>query len=431
MEPLSNQPWLYGNLTLFISSLGLCALSSFLETSITTLRLFKLKELRDTTQGRYQELLGILEHDSSRILTTFLIANNLANVIAATSGSYFIEHICANLPISVTFLFSILCISGMLLVFGEIIPKQIAKLYGEQLFASTLWITNVLYYLVYPFVSLLMRISNSIIRFLNISAQSEEAYPTSEKEVRFLIDYIDEHGLIESEKTAMLRSIFELGTTPVKEIMIPSTHIIRIEANTTVQKAYDLFTRSQLSRLPVYRDTRENIVGMIHIKDLMSALTKQPDSPIEPLMRNILFVPESIKVNQLLKNFKEQHLHLAIVINEHGSIIGLVTLEDVLEEIVGEIRDEYETVTEYIVPIKSGEWLIDARTAIDEVEQVLDISLPRGDVLTLGGFIIEQLQHIPEKGEILEYSGYIFKVHKATPKQILQVLVKTAVKKEK
>ena len=144
----------------------------------------------------------------------------------------------------------------------------------------------------------------------------------------------------------MLKSIFELGTTPVKEIMVPETSMISIRSDATMEEARDYFNKYQFSRFPVYEDSLNNVIGMLHLKDVFTILSRNEERLVKDILGPILFIPESIKVNQLLKEFKEQRMHIAIVINEYGGIIGLVTLEDVLEEIVGEIQDEYEAVTE-------------------------------------------------------------------------------------
>ncbi len=412
----------YTNLILFCVSIGVCALFSFLETSITALRLFKLKELSQTT-GRYQPLFQALEKNPNRLLNTILIANNLADVTAATLGTVTMEKLFSNLPGSIGFSLGICLTTAILLIFGEVLPKNIAKTYGEKLFGSTLWITNLMFYALYPFVTILVKLSDFIIYKVSGAKPHDGEFITSEKEIQFLIDYINEKGLMEPEKTSMLKSIFELGTTPVKEIMVPSTSTILINADTSIKEAHNIFTKYQFSRFPVYEGNDDNIIGMLHLKDLFALLSKNIEKPVKEIVRPILFIPESIKVNQLLKEFKDQHMHIAMVINEYGAIVGLVTLEDVLEEIVGEIRDEYEAVTEKVIVLKQGGWLVDATIELEQLSKLLHISFERETALTLGGFLAERLQHLPKKGERLTYKHYIFQVQQANQKQVLQVLV--------
>jgi magnesium and cobalt transporter len=175
--------------------------------------------------------------------------------------------------------------------------------------------------------------------------------------------------------------------------------------------------------LPVYKGNHENIVGIVHLKDVFHLLSQNKDLPLKELLRPILFVPESMKINQLLKEFTEKHRHMAIVLNEHGSLIGLITLEDILEEIVGEISDEHEPANEKIIQLKDDGWLAEASTPLEDVSKLLDITFEAENVFTLGGFIAEQLQRLPKKGERILYKNYYFQVQSASPKRVLQVLI--------
>jgi CBS domain containing-hemolysin-like protein len=317
---------------------------------------------------------------------------------------------------------SILIVTSAILVLGEIIPKNIAKMHGEKYFKSTLWLTNIFFYALYPFVTLLIKLSDKCIA-LFVGPTSEQEALTSEPEIQFLINYIDEKGLMERDKTNMLRSIFELGKTPVKKIMVPSTAIISIGSENSVEDAFNVFTHHQFSRIPVYEHDKNNIIGMLHFKDVIPLMTKNQKQLLKSLVRPILFIPENIKVNQLLKEFKAQHMHIAMVINEHGAITGLATLEDVLEEIVGEIHDEYEAITPKVVALDPSGWLVDATVNLEDLEEILNISFKTEHAGTLGGFLIEQFQHLPKKGERLWYLNYTFQVQQANTKKIIQVLV--------
>ncbi len=415
---------LYTNLIIFGISLIACAIFSFLETSITSMRLFKLKEI-GRTRPRYKKLLYTLENNPDRLLITILIATNLADVTAAMISSQIMETIALwlNIAGSVAFSLGIGITTAAILVFGQIIPKNIAKTHGDRFFGSTLWLTNLVFYLLSPFVNLLVKLSNFFVRLVGGRALEPGESITSEKEIQFLIDYINEKGLMEREKTTMLKSIFELGTTPVKEIMIPETEVMAISVHTELKDALQQFAKYPFSRLPVYEGEFDNIIGMLHQKDLFLMLLRNEGRPLRDIVRPIMFIPETIKVNQLLREFREQRMHIAMVINEYGSITGLVTLEDVLEEIVGDISDEYESVTPKIIPLKTGSWLVDASINLEDLGSLLPITFETEEALTLGGFLTEQMQHLPKKGEQITYKGYNFKIQKASPKRVFQVLI--------
>ncbi len=422
MEP-DQLSLLYGEIALFIVSLLGCALFSFLETSVTALRLFKLKEIATGTTG-YKALLDALENNPHQVLITILIANSLVNVTSAALITNIMERVFAsmNLSTSLGFSFGIGIGTFLILLVGEVVPKNVAKVHGEKLFKSVLWITNITYFMLYPFVTLLIHISNFFVKLVGGSTESAEGV-TSEGEIRFLIDYINKKGLIETEKTEMLQSIFNFGSKQVREIMVPAVDIIIINATASITDALAMFSKYQFSRLPVYEETQENIIGMLYQKDIFSLLSHDHHKSLHDLVRPILFVPESMKINQLLRKFRQQRMHMAIVINEYGSITGLVSLEDVLEEIVGEISDEYEEITEKIIPLQEGGWLVDASVDLESLSELLDITFDVEDAITLGGFLTEELQHLPNKGERILYKHYYFQIQKASHKRILQVLI--------
>lgn len=422
--PLSSS--LHSSLIIFCIALVARAVFSFLETSITALRLFKLKEIAASTT-QYKSLFHAIEKNPQRVLITILIADSLADVTTAALATHIMETLFArwHLSGSLGFSLGIGIASLAILIFGEIIPKNFAKGHGDRLFKSTLWLTNILYHTFYPLVTFLIRFSDFLVyKFGGQKAlESSTEWVSSEKEIQFMIDYISEKGLMDSEKTEMLQNIFDLGRTPVKEIMIPATDIISVPVTSSSKDILDIFVKHRYTRLPVYEGKIDNVIGMIHLKDLFALIIRNEDKPIKDMLRPILFVPESVKVNQLLREFRQQHMHIAMVLNEHGSIVGLITLEDVLEEIVGEISDEDETTTENIIQLKQGGWLVNASTPLEQLKTVLNISFESESSLTLGGFLIEQLQHLPKKGERIVYKDFYFQVQKASPKRVLQVLV--------
>ncbi len=421
MEPPLASIW-QSNVLFLLISLALCALFSFIETSVTALRLFKLKELSQGT-SKYRRLFHVFEHNPNRILISVLIAYNLSNVLAAVFSNEIISSITRSLNISESFGFAVgIFLTSIMILLTDLIPKNIATIHGDQLFRSTLWITNIIYYIFYFPVIFLSKVADTVAYWIGGAKETASAVAT-EKEIEFLINYINEKGLMERHKTAMLKSIFELGTTPIKEIMIPETSIISINVNSTQKETLDLFSKYQFTRLPVFEEKMDNIIGMVHQKDFFQLLSRSEDKPLRDIVRPIMFVPESAKVLRVLKEFREQRMHIAMVLNEFGSITGLVTLEDVIEEIVGEISDEYEAVPEKVILLKSGGFLIDASIDLEELGDVLGIEFETEDALTLGGFIIEQLERVPKTGERLEYKKFHFKIQQATPKRILQVLV--------
>jgi magnesium and cobalt exporter, CNNM family len=422
MESLADSS-IYLTVLIFSVSLVSCTLFAFLETTITALRLFKLKELA-ATNGHYQKLFQSLEKNQHRVLSTIIIANHLASFTAAVMSTRLMETFFAQFPSSIGFSLGIGLTTGLILVFGEIIPKNIAKIHGERMLGSMLWLVNSIYYVLYPFINILITFANYILyKISDGKALESTEFITSEKEIHFLIDYITEKGLIESEKTSMLKSVFALGTTPVRNIMVPTTSIVSINAALSMKETLSLFSTYHYSRFPVYEEHQDNIIGMLHMKDIFTLISRHEECTLKDIVRPILFMPESIKVNQLLKEFKQQQMHIAMVLNEYGGIVGLVTLEDVLEEIVGDIRDEHEDRTEKAILLKQGSWLVDATIELEQLNTLLNTSLETEASHTLGGFLTEKLMHVPKKGERVTYGSYNFQVQQANQKRVVQVLI--------
>jgi len=409
--------------------MALCTrgLFAFLETSITALRLYKLKELARQT-GKYEALFTALEKNPHKVLVTTLIVSSIADVTAATIAATIMERIFtyANLSGSLGFSAGIGLASIAIILFGEILPKSLAKGEGrgEAIFQSMLWLVALLFRLLSPLVNLLIAISDSIVCRISNNPETGSEWISSEQEIQFLIRYIHDKGLIEPAKTQMLQNIFEIGYTSIKDVMVPATDIISINLNSTLHDALNTFSTYRFTRLPAYEGTPDNIIGMIHLKDILDILqTQDTHKTLKDILRPMMFIPETVKVSQLLHELRKQHVHIAIVLNEHGIVTGLVTLEDVLEEIVGEISDEHEATSQKIIAQQDGEWLVDASAALEEVEEFLGITLDSEESVTLGGFLIERLQHMPQTGESIMYKGYRFVVNKASPRRVGQVLI--------
>jgi putative hemolysin len=411
------------NIVLFLVSLFTFALFSFLETSITAMRLFKLKEIELATP-KYKHLFETLDKHPQYILISILITTNLADVTCAVVLQQLTEGLFERfqLPESLSFMLGILITTIMVSIFGEIVPKSIAQSMGGKTFTSTLWLVNMLYKILGPIARQIHKIS----LYFSKTSETESENMISEKEIQFLISYIEEKGLMEYEKTAMLQNIFNMAQTSVKEILIPNSKIISLNVNDDISTFLAKFSEYQFSRFPVYQDNPENIIGIIYLKDILFTLQKNPLTKLQELVRPIIFVPDNMKVNQLLKEFKLQLIHMAMVLDEYGNTIGLVTLEDALEEIVGDIHDEHDATRDHekIKTIKKDmEWLVDATIDLDRLHPLLKITFEAQTAVTLGGFVSEKMQRIPKNGESLNYKGFYFTVEKADAKRVLSVLI--------
>lgn len=415
MEPYSQ---LITPFILLCIALCMRATLSFLETSITALRLFRLKELAHSIT-QYQPLLHTLEKSPQRVLVTILVANSFVDVSAASLATFIMSTIFTHLGLSSGFGFTlgIMLASLGIVIFGEILPKTFARVRSEQAFKSVLWLINCIYYTLYPLVFAIVKFSDYIMYKVGgqEALESSSQWISSEREIQFLINYIHEKGLLELEKREMLQNVFQLGSTPIKEVMIPGNKIVSLEVNTPMEKVFSFFSEHSYTRIPVYEGSHDNIVGMVHQKDLFIMFSKGEKKILKQIIRPMMFVAENMKVIQLLGKFREKQLHIAIVINEHGTLTGLVTLEDLIEEIVGEISDEHESTIGKIMPMGEDEWLVDATITLDDLGKFLDITFVSEGSVSLAGFLSELFHHIPQKDEEIMYKHFLFQVQKATP----------------
>jgi putative hemolysin len=275
MEPYLSQ--LITPFILLCIALIFRATLSFLETSITALRLFRLKELAHSTT-QYQPLLQTLEKNPQRVLVTIIVANSFVDVSAASLATFIMTTIFTRIGFSsgIGFTFGITFASLGIVIFGEILPKSFARVRSEHAFKSVLWLINCIYYTLYPFVILLVKFSDYVMYKVGgkDALESSSQWISSEREIQFLINYIHEKGILELEKREMLQNVFELGSTPIKEVMIPGKKIISLEINTPMEKVFSFFSEHSFTRIPVYEGIHDNIIGMIHQKDLFIMFSK-------------------------------------------------------------------------------------------------------------------------------------------------------------
>lgn len=413
------------DLAIFLVSLSLCALLAFMETSITAIRLFKIKELQRTSTN-YKAFLEMLENRPHFVLMTVLIATNMMCITTAVLLQNIIENIFADFDLPQGLGFTIGIASGTIVVslIGEILPKSIAQ-YKTNPLASLLWFARIIFHLMAPIAKPLLAISHY---FSKQESDEDEHQIISEQEIKFLINYIEKKGLMESDKTSMLQNIFRMENTHVKEILIPNSDIVSIDINSNIDGLLHLFKIYQYSRYPVFENNPENIVGILYQKDVFIQLQlDKTNTELKTLIKPIIFVPDSLKVSELLKDFKKQHIHMAMVLDEYGSTIGLVTLEDALEEIVGDITDEHDPnahLNKITVIIPDQEWSVDATIDLDRLEDLLQIHFHVETAVTLGGFLTEHAQRLLKVGESFYYKGFCFTIEQGNEKRVLQVHIK-------
>ncbi|GAB7016536.1 hemolysin family protein [Methanogenium cariaci] len=342
------------------------------------------------------EALERLKADPDRLLITILIGNNLVNIAAASIATAIAIAIWGEIGIGIaTFVTTIL-----MLTFGEIIPKTYAARSSEKVALAVsrpiLWLS----YLLYP-LFWVIDIGKSIF------SRNREVKPTvTEDEIKQWIDVGEEEGTIEEEEHEMLYRVFAFSDTRTREVMMPRADVVMIDRKSSLEDSINIFNETGFTRLPVYEEQIDNIIGVLNVKDVFSVIySPGPNAEIPDLVYEAYFVPESKEIDDLLREMQKRKVHLAIVVDEYGTFAGIVTVEDILEELVGEIMDEFDEEEPDIQKINDWVYLIDARAWVERVNEDLKITLPTSESYeTIGGLIIDQLGQIPNKGEVVTIS---------------------------
>lgn len=393
------------------------SLVSFLETAVTLLRPYQLKALREQIKG-YDRLFEVWDAQPQKLLIGILLLNSFIDIIATVCISEAMQIIFGNvgIPLGV----AVCTVSNIL--FTNLLPKMYARLHYERGIRALTWLAAGIIQCLYPVVTILLGFVNHVFGFFGYDVSSVSDV-FSEDELEYLIQQSDASGALDSEKSEMLQNVFGLGDIYVEKVMVPKSDMVLLDVNVGIPTAIEFLRQHRYSRVPIYDGKEDNIVGIIYHKDLFDHYSQHSDKSLKDLVRPVLFTPETKRVSQLLNEFLKKRMHMAIVIDEFGNVIGLVTLEDLIEEIVGEISDEHEKIHTGIIPLEQGGWLVNASIMLDKLEEFLAVTFDAQESLTLAGFLAEKFEYLPQNGEQLMYRGYVFTVQQATDKRIFQVLI--------
>ncbi len=394
-------------------------LSGFFSGSETALMsLSKVKVRHDMQKGlekakRVDQLLK----SPSKLLTTILVGNNVVNIAgSAIATTLALELFGSRGPWIATVGMTIL-----VLVFGEITPKTYATQNSEKVAYGSAPYLLLLSKIFKPLIRILVKVTNMMIRIIGGDPDQQKPFITEDEIIRF-VNVGEEEGLIEEEEKDMINSIFAFDDTVVREVMIPRIDIFAIEVDTSLEEILSEMIDNGHSRIPAYQDSIDNIVGVLYVKDLLPFITRElGEIIIYDLLRPAYFVPESKKVNQLLSEMKDAKVHMAIVLDEYGGTAGIATIEDLLEEIVGDIQDEYDFEEMEYSYVNDNELIVDARMPVDELNDLLNISLPEDDYDTLGGLVLNMLGHVPKEEEQLKYETLIISIDEMSNNRILKL----------
>ncbi|MFZ5965911.1 MAG: hemolysin family protein [Bacillota bacterium] len=407
-------------IALLLVLLILSALFSSAETAFASMSVVKIKQLKNNGVEQ-ADVLERIFHKSHKILATILIGNNIVNIAATAIATeltfkFFSRY---NVTALVTIVMTI-----TILVFGEITPKTYSTSHPEKVAVVLGRPIELLSYVLLPVLKVLNRITNFIIRIFGGTLNADKAL-ISEEEIKTLVDVGEEAGIIQSEEKEMINSIFEIGDTQVTEVMVPRIDMTYLDADASFEEALNVIIDHGYSRVPVIKDTVDNVIGILYAKDLLAYSRKHTDGDqqfdLKKMLRLAYYVPESKKVSDLLKEMQNEKVHIAIVLDEYGGTLGLVTIEDILEEIVGDIMDEYDNEIELIEHLGENSLIVNAKASIEEINDLLEISLPEDEYESIGGFVFNLLGRIPVKDDIIEYEDILIKVLSVNNRRIRQL----------
>lgn len=422
------------NIVILVILIGINAFFASSEIAFISLNDAKIEKQAKDGDKKAKSIQNMLK-DPSKFLATIQIGVTLAGFLSsAFAADTFAEVLSPKLynlmPFiqeqtwrAISIILITLILSYFTLVFGELVPKRLAMKYTEKIAFSSVGIIKAISIVASPFVKLLTLSTNAISKIFKITENEEEV--VTEEEIRMMIDVGEEKGVIGVAAKEMLNNVFEFNDKIVSEIMVPRTEVFALDKELTIKEVIDILSEdTRYSRVPVYEETIDNIVGIVYIKDILLS-KKDENRKIKELMKKAYYVPETITVDQLFEEMRKNKKQISIVIEEHGGTSGIVTMEDILEEIVGEIYDEYDTSENKVVELDSNTYLIDGSLAIYDLEKIFDIEIPEGDYDTISGYLIDLLGRIPKPKEniIIETEQLDFKVEKVKNKKIVQVKV--------
>ena len=398
----------------------LSGLFSGAETALTSMNIIKIKQLHN--RGIKQaEVLERLMNQSPKILATILIGNNIVNIAATAIATELTFKLVSgkNVTVLVTLVMTV-----AILVFGEVTPKTYSSHNPEKVAIRLGRPIELLSHVLFPILKVLNIITGFIIRLFGGDISGSRAL-VSEEEIKTLVDVGEEAGILERNEREMINSIFEIGDIEASEVMVPRIDMIYLEEDATLQEALNVVIDFGYSRIPVIKDTIDNVIGILYAKDLLlyarNETTAQKEFDIRKLMRLAYYVPESKKVSDLLKEMQKEKVHIAIVLDEYGGTLGLVTIEDILEEIVGDILDEYDDEIDLIEYLGDNGLIVNAKASIEEINKILSINLPEDEYESIGGFVFNLLGRIPIKDDQIEFDDIIIKVLNVHNRRIKQL----------
>jgi CBS domain containing-hemolysin-like protein len=400
----------------------LSAFFSSAETALTTVNRHRLRSLSEEGNKTAAKVLRLVENPS-KMLSAILIGNNIVNISASALATTFTTEVFGSKFIGI----STGVLTLVVLVFGEITPKTLATLYNEKLSMLYIHIIYPLTVVLTPVIWLVNQLSNGIFFLLRVDRNAANNQMT-EGELRTIVDVSVEDGVLEKEEKSMINNVVDFGDSKAKDIMVPRADMVLISVDASFDEVFEAFNEEHYSRLPVYDESKDTVIGIVYMKDLFFYQNDKENAKktfsVRNIMREPFFVYEYQKTSSIMTELRKRFMSIAIVLDEYATAVGLITIEDLLEEIVGEIRDEYDMYElEMVTKHAENQYEIDASMKLSDLEDVIGFELESEDYDSLGGYVIEMLDHLPTEGETVKKDGVTFKVVSMDKNRVDRVLL--------
>lgn len=406
-------------LVILVMCLIFSALFSASETALMSLSKIRLKQMVENKEKGASRINKLLS-EPSRLLSAILIGNNLVNIGASSLMTSIAIDIYGNRGVGI----ATGVMTFLILIFGEITPKSLAAQHSEKLSVRLSSFIQLVMMILTPISFLLTKITNFMVKILGGDVDINKPFITQE-ELKTMVGVSHKEGVLEGEEKDMIYNVFDFGDSQVNDVMIARTEMVALDVNTPYEDLIQIFHQEQYSRMPVYEDTIDNIIGILHVKDLLFLEDQDDEFDLRNYIREPHYTYEFKSTKELFKEMRSERFHMAIVLDEYGGTEGIVTLEDLVEEIVGDIEDEYDKDTQDIEVIREDEYLVNGSIRLEELNELIGTHIESEDFDTIAGFLIGLIDKIPEPGEEIEYDHIKFIVEHVDRNRIDKIRIIT------
>ena len=404
-------------LVIVIILLSASAFFSSAETALMTSNKLRMRNLADNGNKRAAKVLKVTEN-TDKMLSAILIGNNIVNLTASSISTALTLKIFGSKLVGI----ATGILTFLILVFGEITPKNVASKNAENMALAYIGVISFLVTLLTPVIFVVNTVAKFVISIFNKNGDDNNA--VTEEELRAMVEYSHEEGVIENEEKKMIVNVVDFGDTVAGDIMVPRVDMVMVDEKSSYEEILQVFREERYTRIPVYEETPDNVIGILNVKDFLLIEDKE-NFIMKELLREPLYTYEYKKTSALMMDMRKTGANIVIVLDEYGITAGLITLEDMLEEIVGEIRDEFDAdEDEGISKISDLEYLIDGSTNLDDINDRIGLSLSSEEYESIGGLIMEKLGRLPVEGEIINFDNIVLTVKKMDHARIEKVCLK-------